>query len=240
MEQPACNIELSSVSAVLPAHNEQKNLQGVVRDLVAALARRSGEFEVIIVDDGSEDGTSEVASNLAAADHRIRLIRHETNRGYGAALRTGFENARMEWIFFMDADGQFVPDELTKLVREADRSDFIAGERINRQDPLHRLLYGKLFSLAMRALFGVKARDVNCAFKLFKKSLLEGGSLQSTGALINTEILIAARRKGIEPVQVPVTHLPRPAGQNSGGSLSVISRAMAEVIRLMGRRHLGS
>ncbi|MFO8057583.1 MAG: glycosyltransferase family 2 protein [bacterium] len=238
MEEKGAEDRLS-ISAVLPAHNEQGNLEGVIGALVPALEKHSSGFEVIVVDDGSADGTFEVASRLAGDDPRIRPVRHEENQGYGAALRTGFDAAQKDWMFFMDADGQFEPADLEKLVRLAGTSRFVAGERTSRQDPFHRLLYGRLFSGAMRLLFGIKARDVNCAFKLFQKDIIKGWSFVSRGALINTELFLAARLKGIEPVQVPVTHLPRAAGRSSGGSLPVILRAAVEVWRLLARRYLG-
>jgi len=228
---------LPSVSVILPAHNEAENLEEVINGLVPELLKNTSGFEIIIVDDGSEDATGELAADFSRKDDRIRLIKHETNRGYGAALRTGFDNARLEWLFFMDSDGQFVPAEIADLIKLTKDGEFIAGERTNRRDPLHRRIYGRLFSLSMRALFGVRVRDVNCAFKLFKKSLLDNWSFISTGALINTEILLCARQKGVDPLQVPVTHLPRKAGENSGGTPRVIGRAGGEAFRLLLRKY---
>jgi glycosyltransferase involved in cell wall biosynthesis len=220
------------ISAVLPAYNEAGELPAVAAELMAALARVAARFEIIIVDDGSRDDTVERAEKLAANDPRVRLVRHPRNRGYGAALRSGFAAAQYEWIFFTDADGQFIGAELPLLTARAPERDFIAGYRAVRSDPWQRRLYGRMFSALIRALFGVKARDVNCAFKLFKKGLLPPGGLTSEGALINAELLAAARARGVDPLEVPVSHRPRRSGRPTGGSPRVIARAVAELVRL--------
>jgi glycosyltransferase involved in cell wall biosynthesis len=220
------------ISAVLPAFNEEENLEAVARDLIESLARVAGRFEVIIVDDGSTDGTAKIADDLARGDERVSVVHHESNKGYGAALVSGFKAARMDWIFFMDSDGQFEPAEVEKLIELTRETDFVAGFRATRADPWQRLAYGKLFSAIVRALFGVRARDVNCAFKLFKKELIEGHEFIAAGALINAELLSVAKKRGVDPVETPVTHKPRLAGRSTGGSLTVILRAGREIIEL--------
>jgi len=223
------------ISAVLPAFNEDENLEAVARDLIKSLARVAGRFEVIIVDDGSADRTPELADGLSRENKAVRVVHHPSNKGYGAALVSGFKAARMDWIFFMDSDGQFEPAEVEKLIELTKANDFVAGFRANRADPWRRLAYGKLFSAIVRALFGVKARDVNCAFKLFKKELIEGHEFITGGALINAELLSVAKKKGVDPVETPVTHKPRLAGHSTGGSLMVILRAGREIIELWWR-----
>jgi len=220
------------ISAVLPAWNEAANLARTAAEVAEALEESARRFELIVVDDGSDDGTGEIADRLAGEDPRVRAVHHHENRGYGAAIRSGIEAARYEWIFFTDADGQFDPSEIKKLVGHAGQSPFVAGYRSPRMDPLARRLYGRVFTGIVRALFRVKSRDVNCAFKLFKKELLEGARLESEGALINAEILVAAARRGVEPVEVPVRHRPRRAGEASGGSLRVVLRAGKEILAL--------
>lgn len=221
-----------SISAVLPAYNEAPHLAEVVAGLTAALAAAADRFEVIVVDDGSADNTGALADELARRDPRVRVVHHSGNQGYGAALRSGFAAAREDWLFFMDADGQFEPREITNLVAWCPDRDLIVGYRADRRDPFARKLYGKIFSALVRALFRVRVRDVNCAFKLFKKNLLEGVVLRTRGALINAELLIAARQKHVSPLEVPVTHLPRRGGLATGGSPRVILRAAREILDL--------
>jgi len=220
------------VSAVLPAYNEARNLEPVVEDLTRVLKKITDSFELIIVDDGSKDGTHELADELSKRDFRVRAVHHPVNMGYGAALRSGFGAASHDWIFFTDADGQFDPENLTMLIPLAGQHQFVTGYRENRMDPWHRRAYGAIFSALIRALFGVKVKDVNCAFKLFKKSLVEHTELSVSGAPNNAELLIAAKKKGVDPAEVPVTHRARQKGEATGGSLKVIMRAAREIIEL--------
>jgi len=221
-----------SVSAILPAHNEAENLDPLVGELVHVLEDAAVDFEVIIVDDGSDDETPRIAGGLARSDPRIRAIHHSRNRGYGAALRSGFAAARHDWIFFTDADGQFEVEEFAKLIPLASENDFVSGYRKKRSDPWSRRAYGKMFSATVRTLFDVKIQDVNCAFKLFKKHLIEDAGLSMDGALINAELLTVAKRKGVDPAQVAITHRPRRTGESSGGSPRVILRAAREILQL--------
>lgn len=225
--------KLDSVAAVIPAHNEQGNIAEAIEELLPELARAASFFEIIVVDDGSSDKTGEVVSGISSQRPEVKLVRHGTNRGYGAALRSGFSAASKEWIFFTDGDRQFDPAEFEKLVGPALSSGFAAGVRENRRDPPLRKLYGAAFSSIMRLVFGVRARDVNCAFKLFRADMLEGADLISEGALINTELFIAAAKKGITPAEVPVSHRPRQWGEQSGGSPRVILRAIMETAALI-------
>jgi len=223
------------VSIVLPAFNEAQNLEEVVNECVEVFSSLPARFEIIIVDDGSSDGTSRIADKLASADPRIKALHHSQNLGYGAALRSGFVKADMEYIFFTDTDKQFRIHEIKKLTPLLDRAEMVIGYRKKRQVPLHRRVYGRVFSALVRLLFGVEAKDVNCAFKIFKKSILQDHDLTSQGALVNAELLAIARLQGVEPMQVPVTHCKREAGSQSGGSPRVIRKAVTELIRLKAR-----
>jgi len=220
------------VSVVLPALNEQDNIQDAVLDAKAALARFAEHYEIIIVDDGSTDRTAEIAEQMARNDPGIRLVRHEKNLGYGAALAHGFKAARLAWIFFTDADRQFRMAEIEKLVPFLAESKMVVGFREKRQDPLLRKIYGAVFSRLVNFLFGLAGKDTNCAFKIFERSIIAGYEFQSPGALVNAELLALAKSKGIEPVQVPVSHFPRRAGSQTGGSLRVVVRAARELCHL--------
>jgi glycosyltransferase involved in cell wall biosynthesis len=217
------------VSAVLPAYNEQANLEQSVGRTADALAEHARSFEIIVVDDGSRDGSPAVLERLKAAHPNLRVIRHPVNRGYGAAVRSGFDAARLPWVFLMDADNQFDPSEIRLLLERVAEADIVAGYRRHRRDPLLRRLNAFAFFGLVRLLFGRLARDVNCAFKLIRRDLLARMALHSEGALINTELLVLARRMQGRVVEVPVHHYPRRSGKQTGANPRVVLRAFGEL-----------
>lgn len=223
------------ISAVLPAYNEEAALATTVSGLRAVLAGLGRPYEVIIVNDGSTDRTGALAEGLAAADPAVRVIHHARNLGYGAALKSGFGAARLPWVFLMDADGQFDPGELPRFLAEAAHADFIVGYRPTRADPVHRALYARVWAGMMSFLLGVGVRDVDCAFKLMRGSVLDRLALEAGGAFLSAEMLAKARRLGARFVELPVRHLPRRAGTSTGGSVRVLLRAFAELARLWWR-----
>jgi glycosyltransferase involved in cell wall biosynthesis len=233
-EQVATRIP-GSLSLVLPAFNEEANIEAVVNASLATLPVHTHDFEIIVVDDGSRDRTPDLVEQLAADDARVRLVRHPRNRGYGAALTSGFRATRGDFVMFMDADRQFDIRDLRLLAPFAGEYDVVAGFRMERSDPIHRRVFAEMFNVAVRILFGVHLRDIDCAFKLFRGDLLRGMDLTAPGALINTEIQAKARRQGARLQQVGVHHYPRVAGQASGGSPRVIVRALGETLALWWR-----
>lgn len=230
----------SSISCVFPCFNEELNIARAVSTLSEVLGSEAvkgmvADYEIIVVNDGSSDRTAEIVGALAAADARVRLISFERNRGYGAAVLAGLAAARSELVFFSDSDNQFDYAELTQLLPLAERYDVVCGYRKDRRDPLMRKLNAFGWSLTVRALFGYLVRDLNCAFKLFRRSALQRidvGSLQSRGALVNTELLVRLKAANQSIVEVPVTHLPRVAGTATGANPRVILRAFAELFQL--------
>jgi glycosyltransferase involved in cell wall biosynthesis len=224
-----------SLSLVLPAYNEEENIGHVVRDSLATLPLFTDAFEIIVVDDGSHDETGRIVAELAKSDSRLRLVRHERNRGYGAALTSGFRASTGDFVMFMDADRQFAIGDLRLLAPFAGEYDIVAGFRMERNDPIHRRIFAEAFNVVVRILFGVHLRDIDCAFKLFRGDLLRGMPLSAPGALINTEIQAKARRQGASLQQVGVHHYPRVAGTPTGGSPRVIVRAMGETLLLWWR-----
>jgi glycosyltransferase involved in cell wall biosynthesis len=221
-----------SLSLVLPAFNEEDNIGPVTRDALASLPRFTDNFQIIVVDDGSRDGTAEIVTDIARQDQRVRLVRHERNRGYGAALVSGFNATSGDYVMFMDADRQFDINDLRLLIPFASDYDIVAGFRMERNDPLHRRVFAETFNVTVRVLFGVHMRDIDCAFKLFRGDLLRSLPLSAPGALINTEIQAKARRQKARVQQVGVHHYPRVAGSPTGGNPRVILRAMRETMVL--------
>jgi hypothetical protein len=224
-----------SLTLVLPAFNEEANIDAVVQDSLATLPAYADAYEIIVVDDGSRDRTGEIVAGLAAGNDRIRLVSHERNQGYGAALISGFEASTGDFVMFMDADRQFNIRDLRLLVPFAGEYDIVAGFRMERSDPLHRRVLAEMFNVSVRMLFSVHLRDIDCAFKLFRGDLLRGLPLTAPGALINTEIQAKARRQGASLQQVGVHHYPRIAGEATGGSPRVILRAVGETLALWWR-----
>ncbi len=224
--------QLPSLSVFFPCHNEVGNLERLVASARETLPRVADQWEVIVVDDGSTDGTGPLADRLAADDPCVRVVHHPHNRGYGAALQSGFAAARYDYVFFTDGDGQFDLAEIALLLPLLDQADLALGYRLRRADPAHRLLYAWCYKLLIRAILGLKVRDLDCAFKLLPRRLLESVTLTSNGALISAELLLKAQRAGFTWAQVGVHHYPRISGQQSGGDLRVILRMFRELWQL--------
>jgi glycosyltransferase involved in cell wall biosynthesis len=223
-----------ALSLFFPMYNEEGNIDQAVAAALAALATVSAKYEVIVVDDGSRDRTGAIADRLAAANSRVRVIHHSVNRGYGAALRSGFQAASHALVILADGDNQFDLGELPVLVKALEGFDVVSGYRITRRDPLIRRLYAFLYNRLARLLFDIPVRDVNCGFKIYRRSLLERllPQLRSTGALINVEMLARARKLGATVTEVGVQHYRRETGRPTGGNPAVILRAFRELLRL--------
>jgi len=219
----------SSISAVLPAYNEEENIAKAVRDTIAALAQVSNDYEVIVVDDGSRDQTAKVVQELMPEFPQLRLVQHTVNRGYGGALRSGFEAATKELIFLAPADNQFDPQEITKLLPLIQDADIVNPYRAQRQDPMHRQLNALGWNWLMHLFFGYVARDIDCGFKLLRRDVVKQVTLTSNGAMLDTELLVGAKKRGFRIVETSVTHLPRTAGSQTGAKISVILRAFRDL-----------
>ena len=224
-----------AISFVLPAFNEEANIVRAVEACVAVATRYCSTFEVIVVDDGSTDRTAERVTEIAGRHPQVRLVRHPANRGYGDALRTGFLGAELDFVFFTDADNQFDMEDLRLLLPWADHVDVVAGYRRKRADPLLRRINAWGWNRLVRVLFYVPVRDIDCAFKLFRRTALEELDIESVGALVNTEIMVKLGRTGKTVVEVGVSHRPRTAGVARGAKLSVIARAVVETVRMYDR-----
>ncbi len=231
----SANLPRRAISFVLPAYNEEANITTAIESVVDVAERYCSAFEVIVVDDGSADRTAELVTEAAGRHPEVRLVPHARNRGYGEAVRTGLLRAGLEFVFFTDADNQFCLDELALLLPWADRVDVVAGYRIDRQDPAVRRLSAWVWNRLVRVLFYVPVRDIDCAFKLFRRAAIEDVDIESVGAMVNTELMVKLGRTGKTVVEVGVTHLPRRAGTASGAKPSVIARALVELCRMYDR-----
>ncbi len=223
---------MRTISAVLPAYNEEKLIGDTAAAVAEVLARLVDDYEVIVVNDGSRDRTAEVVAGLATGNPRIRCVDHAVNRGYGEALRTGFSAATKDLIFLTDGDRQFDVRELERFLRELDRADLVIGYRSPRRDPLLRLIYAWGWRLVVTLLFGYLARDIDCAFKLFAAAVWRRVRVRSGGATFSAEFLAQARSCGYRVVELPVTHYPRIAGSPTGARPNVIARAFKDLIWL--------
>ena len=206
-----------TISAVLPAYNEEENIENATKrmaDVLRSLGLR--DWEVIVVDDGSLDRTGEIADRLAAEDPaHIRALHHKPNRGYAAALKTGFTNARHQLIFYTDSDNQFDVREITSLLPLIQNADIVNGFRIYRFDPLTRLVLSWGFNLLVRTIFRIKVRDIDCAFKLFRREVFDKVNIESKKFFVDAEVLAKARYHGFRMTEVGVRHYPRPAGHST-------------------------
>jgi glycosyltransferase involved in cell wall biosynthesis len=232
---PPARRALSSLSVVLPCFNEAPNVLAAVTEARRAAERSASHHEVIVVDDGSSDETLAIAEALAARDPRVRVIAHDGNRGYGAAVRSGIAASRGDWVLLTDGDLQFDLSELSRFLDLSAGHDLVAGYRLDRADPRWRRLAAHAWNGLMRYSFGVGVGDVDCAFKLVRGPSVRALPLASDGAMISTELLVRGRRAGWQVAEVGVHHRPRVAGEPTGGDLRVIVRAFRERRALLRR-----
>lgn len=217
-----------SLSVILPAYNEGLNITTAIEAVFRSTMDLFEDVEVIVVDDGSSDNTSELVQQMQEKEQRLRLVKHDHNLGYGAALRSGFSKAENKYLFFTDADNQFDLNEIALLAKHLSEYNMVLGYREKRQDPMHRIINSNIGNFLARTLLGIKVKDINCAFKFFERKLIQDLPLTSNGALINTEVLAYAKKQSWSFIQCPVTHLPRESGTQTGAKLSVIFKTFME------------
>jgi dolichol-phosphate mannosyltransferase len=217
------------ISLVMPAFNEAPGIQFAVAEAHEALAGIGYDFEIIVVDDGSTDTTATLVMEIAELRLAVRLVRHVSNRGYGAALRTGFESARSTLVAFTDADGQFHLEDIERLVELTDRFPIVVGYRARRQDPWRRRFFSWGYNKLVRALLGTGVRDCDCALKVFRREVLSHILPEARGFFVNAEMLCKARRFGLAIAEVGVRHRPRRHG-SSKVSLTDIPRTLATLL----------
>lgn len=214
----------------MPAYNEEAAIASTVHDVVDTLSAWRVDFELIVVDDGSRDHTGMILDTIAATHHRVEVIHHPVNQGYGSALVSGFDACSKDLVFFMDSDGQFDIRELAHFFPLLEEYDAVLGYRKNRQDKWIRKLNTWGWRILVGMVFGVYARDVDCAFKLYPGTFFREHRLETRGAMINTEILYKFTREGHTYTQLGVRHLPRRGGKATGARPLVIVKALRELV----------
>ncbi|HZE89846.1 MAG TPA: glycosyltransferase family 2 protein [Verrucomicrobiae bacterium] len=225
-------LDRDGLSVVLPAFNEEENILATVEAVRSAVEKLTGNFEILVVDDGSHDRTGAIADALSREDRRVRVIHHSENRGYGAALRSGFAAMTKGFCFYTDTDCQFDLAEFPRLLPLLPGADVVTGFRENRADPFHRRLNAAIYKRMLGALFGLRVRDVDCAFKVYRSQLLKEFDLASNSIFISAEALIKAARSGCVIREVAVTHFPRAHGKQTGNSPATLIRALREFVRI--------
>jgi len=222
---------VSALSVVVPSYNEEASIAATIESVSSAVRATGIPHEILAVNDGSSDRTGEVIRGMLPRIPELRLVEHFPNRGYGGALRAGFDAARHEWIAFLPGDNQFDPSDIVRLLAQAGRADIISGVRTNRQDAFVRRVNAFGWNAVVRLLFGRLCRDIDCGFKLFRRAVLGRVTITSNGAMIDTELLAGAKARGFVVADVPVTHLPRTSGHPTGANVTVILRAFRDLGR---------
>jgi glycosyltransferase involved in cell wall biosynthesis len=219
-----------NISFFCPAFNEEENLEKAVHSILPVLKDVAADFEIIVIDNCSTDKTPQIAEQLAKEIPQLKVIHNEMNKGYGGALITGFKAAQKDIVAYTDSDNQYDFNEFKKLSSYLDRYDAVIGYRLKRHDSIYRLVQSAIFNMIVTLLFGVKFRDINCSFKIYRKEVLESMDISSKSAFIDAEMLIKALNNGYRIVEVPVAHFKRMAGKASGAKPGMIFLTIQEMV----------
>ena len=229
---------VESISAVFPAYNDAATIGGLVEQTFLLLKATGRDFEIVVADDGSSDRTPQVLEQLRARyGDVLRVVRHPRNRGYGAALRSGFAAATKELVFYTDGDAQYDPGELPLLLdRLTPAIGLVNGYKLKRHDPLYRIVVGKIYNLFVRLVFRLAVRDVDCDFRLIRRKLLAAAQLESDSGVICVEMIHSLQRLGCRFAEVPVHHYPRPVGRSQFFRFRAVVETLLQLIYLFLRK----
>jgi len=228
---------LPELSVFFPCYNEEKNIENTFNKALPVIKELTNKWEVIFINDGSKDNTAQVVDQIKAKyPKNIQVITHHPNRGYGAAFKSGFYNAKYEWIAFTDSDGQFDFSEISKFIKEQQKTkaDLVIGYYLSRQVSKSVIFTSKIWELIIFILFGLKVKDIDCGFKFVNKKVIDTiPRLEAErGAFITSEFLIKAKKSGFKMAQVGVHHYPRTEGQATGRKLNVIIKSFVDLFNL--------
>lgn len=233
--RPAAH-DVRSVTAVFPCYNDEHTIEGLVDDVYAALTPLVPEVEVVVVNDGSADGSGPLLDKLAGEREWLRVVHHDRNGGYGHALISGFSAARHEWIFYTDGDAQYDAREAADLVPLATAQvDVVQGYKVGRGDPWYRKLIGRAYHHGVKLLFGLRGRDTDCDFRLFRRRLFTERPLTSSSGVICVEMMFRFQRAGARFVEAPVSHHFRPHGRSQFFRLPAIVHSARQLLDLWWR-----
>jgi glycosyltransferase involved in cell wall biosynthesis len=227
------NEAVGSVSAFFPCYNDEATIGSVVKSVAATLDRAGIDGEIIVVNDGSSDGSERVLKRLMETEPRLRVVTHEHNRGYGGALLSGFGSATNQWVFYTDGDGQFDPNELEPLVaRASDDIDVVQGYKLNRADNLARNIIGRVYHRFVSFMFGLRVRDTDCDFRLIRRSKLDAIRLEKTTGVICVELVRKLQDAGARFTEVGVHHYPRSYGRSQFFKLTSVVYTLWDLAKL--------
>ena len=235
----ARNPLVRSVSAFFPCYNDERSIPVMVHDVRRSLVEAVDDFEIIVIDDGSTDGSFEVLTALGADVPELRVIRHDVNRGYGGALLSGFAAATKEWIFYTDGDAQYDASEITRCIDAVTADvDVVQGFKIGRGDPWYRKLIGRAYHHVVMFMFRLPVRDTDCDFRFIHSRVMERVELTSTSGVICVEMMHAFDRVGVHFVEVGVSHHARPYGRSQFFRIPAIARSAKQLMELWWRVQL--
>lgn len=227
------NPAVASISAFFPCYNDEATIASMVNLALVTIDKVGADGEVIVIDDGSSDGSPHVLKDLQAEQPRLRVITHEQNRGYGGALLSGFAAATREWVFYTDGDAQFDPAELEQLVAKAGPDvDVVQGWKIRRADNVVRRVIGRVYHRSVSLMFGLKIRDTDCDFRLIRREVLDRITLEHSSGVICVELVRKLQDAGARFVEVPVHHYPRLHGQSQFFTLPAVASTAKDLIAL--------
>jgi hypothetical protein len=231
LETESCKSN-QSISAFFPAYNDADTIGGLVAYTDAVLSRISDDYEIIVVNDASPDATAEVLEAIRPQFPHLKVVTHLRNRGYGGALQSGFAHATKDLVFYTDGDGQYDPTEIVSLVPHIKDADLVNGYKIRRADALYRVVIGRMYHWTARLLFGLQVRDVDCDFRLIRRSLIEHVTLVSMKGSICCEMIKKLQMAGCRIVEVPVHHYPRVSGRSQFFTFSRVLLSLMMLLRL--------